>query len=307
MACLHPLVVHHPYTGQSLIVPCGKCVGCIRRRQNDWIVRLTEEQKVSFRTFFFTLTYDEDSIPKDIDTGTNVLYPRDIQLFMKRLRKQLDVLGIKVRYFICGEYGPKTKRPHYHGLFFFKQDIMLCDLRRYMDFAWNLGWISLSKVTEARIAYCAKYMTFSSRLSGVYKLHKPFVRTSIRLGYDYIPRMSFYHKNLLDNFDNNGLYYVTKQGYKLALPRYYQDRIFSDAEKAKIAYQKQTFAKARFEQSQRDEYEISRQLKLIYYERGKESFNRSYFKRIVTDVSDSLRNVEKERQEFVKLSKCYYL
>ena len=35
---------------------------------------------------------------------------------MKRLRKKLHPL--KIRFFHCGEYGDKTRRPHYHALIF---------------------------------------------------------------------------------------------------------------------------------------------------------------------------------------------
>jgi hypothetical protein len=35
---------------------------------------------------------------------------------MKRLRKKIQPL--KIRFFHCGEYGDKTRRPHYHALIF---------------------------------------------------------------------------------------------------------------------------------------------------------------------------------------------
>lgn len=53
------------------------------------------------------------------------LSKRDIQLFLKRLRKNIyyefrerkpEVAQGSVRYFIIGEYGPTTYRPHYHGI-----------------------------------------------------------------------------------------------------------------------------------------------------------------------------------------------
>lgn len=54
-----------------------------------------------------------------VDGRIGILYKPDIQNFFKRLRinyerdykKQLDLA-----FFVCGEYGPKTKRPHYHAL-----------------------------------------------------------------------------------------------------------------------------------------------------------------------------------------------
>lgn len=52
--------------------------------------------------------------------GIPYLSKRDIQLFLKLVRKNLQLHGItsKIRYYIIGEYGPTTYRPHYHGIFF---------------------------------------------------------------------------------------------------------------------------------------------------------------------------------------------
>lgn len=60
------------------------------------------------RNCFITLTYDDTHCPEKINR-------RDPQLFMKRLRQKLDR---KIRYFLTGEYGEKTQRPHYHAIIF---------------------------------------------------------------------------------------------------------------------------------------------------------------------------------------------
>lgn len=54
---------------------------------------------------FVTLTYDNDSLP-----GDSGLHKEDFQRFMKRLRKYS---GYDLKYFACGEYGGRFKRPHY--------------------------------------------------------------------------------------------------------------------------------------------------------------------------------------------------
>lgn len=49
-----------------------------------------------------------------------LLYYRDAQLFIKRLRKYIDkYFHEKVRYYIIGEYGTSSLRPHWHLLLFF--------------------------------------------------------------------------------------------------------------------------------------------------------------------------------------------
>lgn len=57
---------------------------------------------------FITLTYDDKHLPEN-----NSLRYTDYQKFMKRLRKQFNV-----RYYMCGEYGEETYRPHYHACLF---------------------------------------------------------------------------------------------------------------------------------------------------------------------------------------------
>jgi len=47
------------------------------------------------------------------------LIKRDVQLFIKRLRKEQDSRGSsKIKYYLVGEYGDLTKRPHYHAAIF---------------------------------------------------------------------------------------------------------------------------------------------------------------------------------------------
>jgi hypothetical protein len=57
------------------------------------------------KSCMLNLTYDDDHLPKH-----GQLLKRDLQLFFKRLRKD----GFKFRYVASGEYGEKTRRPHFH-------------------------------------------------------------------------------------------------------------------------------------------------------------------------------------------------
>lgn len=63
---------------------------------------------------FITLTYDKKNLP--LVGGRPTLSKEDCQLFMKRLRKELEPK--RVRFFLCGEYGEKMGRPHYHAVIF---------------------------------------------------------------------------------------------------------------------------------------------------------------------------------------------
>lgn len=92
-------------------VPCGKCLECRVQRTRQWADRCVLEAKQYKDNYFVTLTYDDSHLP-----DKNSLNPKDLQDFMKRLRKRFK--GIKIRFFACGEYGDISWRPHYHLLLF---------------------------------------------------------------------------------------------------------------------------------------------------------------------------------------------
>lgn len=64
---------------RTIIVPCGRCVECLRVRQNDVAARCAEEAKYRKSMHFLTLTYDPKKLPishferrYDSDTGEYV-------------------------------------------------------------------------------------------------------------------------------------------------------------------------------------------------------------------------------------------
>jgi len=94
-------------------------------RRKAKTTRIILEAKDHEHILFVTLTYDDKYLPKQYtnpDTGEyfssegGVLDPRAMQLFIKRLRKRMPPRSL--RYFLCGEYGDRTARPHYHILIF---------------------------------------------------------------------------------------------------------------------------------------------------------------------------------------------
>lgn len=98
-----------------LNVPCRKCVGCRLDYSRDWANRMLLEYQTTKKAVFVTLTYNDFYLPKS-ELGLPSLCKRDVQLWMKRLRKYFT--GIQIRYFLAGEYGDQTHRPHYHAILF---------------------------------------------------------------------------------------------------------------------------------------------------------------------------------------------
>jgi hypothetical protein len=116
-----------PYTSKQnyllpFKVPCGKCSACIAKNKKSWITRCFFESKTTFGSVFATLTYAPEKMPyakhPDIDEHFQTLDYTHMDLFIKRLRKHFSKQNRKIRYFYSGEYGTKTKRPHYHIIIF---------------------------------------------------------------------------------------------------------------------------------------------------------------------------------------------
>lgn len=204
---------------EKVPVPCGRCPPCKLRRVNSWVFRLLEECKVSLSSHFVTLTYDTRFVPIS-ENGFMTLRKRDFQLFMKRLRKLCP--DSRLKYYAVGEYGTNNKRPHYHAIIFNCPDIGLYHV------AWGLGQIDVGTVTSDSVAYCLKYIDKPS----VGKLHSrddresEFPLMSKALGVSYLSdEVINYHQADLSRL------FVTKEGgHRIALPRYFRHKIYSDVD-----------------------------------------------------------------------------
>lgn len=135
----------------SYPVPCGRCIGCRVERSLMWSTRCVHEAQMHELNCFVTLTYEKSPI---------TLVYRDFQLFMKRLREHFKV---PIRFFMCGEYGEKLARPHYHAILF---GIDFVDRVRFgkslylsatLDRLWGHGFASVGSMTAASAGYVARY------------------------------------------------------------------------------------------------------------------------------------------------------
>lgn len=218
---------------KKMPVPCGKCVYCKTRKVNSWAFRIAEEEKYSFSAYFLTLTFDDEYLTSS-ENGLMTLEKRSFQLFMKRLRKYEETKGNKnkITYYMCGEYGSQTERPHYHVLIFNASE-------KGINYAWKdpinnkeIGFIYWGNVTEASAKYVVKYMS---------KIHKiPMFKDDDRLkefslmskgiGKQYIDKMKEWHKKDIVN----RAYCNTKGGHKIPMPRYYRDKIYNTEDKIEL-------------------------------------------------------------------------
>lgn len=219
-----------------IYVPCGKCAACLSKRRSEWSFRLFQEVRNSESCYFITLTYDDEYLKYKVLEDTGCLVPivnkRDVQLFLKRLRKSIE--PFKIRYFLVSEYGPKTYRPHYHMLLFNFPCLLKSKLNDILKDAWGNGFIRVDPVSDARVNYVTSYCLDSSTLPEM--LDKNFMLCSRRpgLGSAYLDndRVVDHHVvNLSDQcvLSNSGT------AYKVKMPRYYSTRIFNDEQRNKIS------------------------------------------------------------------------
>lgn len=177
MACYHPLEawsIHRPgekneitfnpsrrAEGTPLKLPCGQCVGCRLERSRQWAIRCMHEASLYRDNCFITLTYDNAHLPAD-----GSLDLRHWQLFMKRLRKKY---GENIRFYHCGEYGERYRRPHYHAILFnfdfpdkypWKRTGQGHQTWRSpsLEDLWPLGLSEIGSVSFESAAYVARYI-----------------------------------------------------------------------------------------------------------------------------------------------------
>lgn len=158
VARMHAAGVSLP--SDSLVLPCGQCIGCRLERSRQWAVRCHNEASLYEDNCFITLTYSPEFYPVD-----GSLDKTHFQKFMKRLRKRF---GKGVRYYHCGEYGEQFGRPHYHACLFnfdFKDKVLWkvengnpLYVSDALQELWPYGFCSIGTVTFQSAAYVARYI-----------------------------------------------------------------------------------------------------------------------------------------------------
>lgn len=229
MPCYHPIAYHQDQPGGPVtinpalrtstgVLPCGKCLGCKKQRAANWATRCMHEASLYKHNRFVTLTYSDDKLPPN-----GWLQLRDAQLWMKRLRKALP---FKVRYFLTGEYGAITNRPHYHALLF---NARFADEKpagktllqsEEADKIWDLGQVRIGQVNEATAYYVAKYSIKSNcghPSDDGEAPPAPFCTMSRRPGIG-APWLERYATDLQHG-------YVIRNGDKLPIPRAYMKKL----------------------------------------------------------------------------------
>lgn len=226
---IHFYNIEHVY-GKEYLIDCGHCLECQKKYSRSWLVRLLMEfQDYKDTTYFITLTYNDDNVPISLSK-------RDVQLFLKRLRKEVGIF----RYFLVGEYGGTTFRPHYHliifGIDFYQYGASHFEIKngnqyfssRIIEKTWEKGFNFVSKCfSGSSFAYVCQYANkklgrkkSDKRLLRDHDILPEFVLMSRKPGIGF----NFYKRNE-NEIEQNG--YVIFNGSKYFIPRYFKKLINS--------------------------------------------------------------------------------
>lgn len=197
-----------------------------------------------------TFTYDEEHVRLDPGTGLPTLRKLDWQNFMKDLR---DKVGPGLKYYMCGEYGEQTQRPHYHAIMFNLPLHWLTTDK--LEQVWKKGQTHVAPGNEITMRYVAKYLmknTFNQPQELVNEetgellpdtRELQFSLMSKGMGADFLtPQME---KFLKDNMTTR----IKMQGKYWTLPRYYRDKVFNEFERKELARLGRETMEKRFEEA----------------------------------------------------------
>lgn len=244
------------YNPKVMLIPCGQCIGCRIRQREDWTTRIELEARdyPKEQVWFITLTYDDDHVPGMIvktgeimrkvqytwkpgekrPSSVQILLYEDVQNFLKRLRKAYRG---KLRYFVAGEYGEQTARPHYHMILYGWEPTDLENLykihhngyynSKWLANLWGMGQIQIAQAVPETYRYVAGYVTKKmyeidgKKANEYYELGqtKPFACMSLKPG-------------LGDHYYQEHKAEIWRQGYiqctngkRAQIPRYYEKQM----------------------------------------------------------------------------------
>jgi hypothetical protein len=258
MPCYKPLDAWKTPTGQIVFydspgvqyqqLPCGRCIGCRMKRAESWAMRCVHEASLHEQNCFITLTYNAENLPPD-----GGLRKRDFVKFMRKLRKAIPV---KIKFYMCGEYGEKN-RPHYHAIIFgynFPDWVKLPQKSKSghdlftspkLEQIWGKGFVQIGDVSYESAAYVARYIMKKQTGASMDLVDpktglKPYERYNSFTGeiHEVLPEynnMSRGGRNgsgiaadWFDQFARTDCYpkdYVHVNGVKRSMPRYYDERL----------------------------------------------------------------------------------
>lgn len=209
-------------------VKCGCCIECRKEKQREWRVRLEEELRSSFG-YFITLTISQEGIAElEEKTGLkwkenpNEIATKGLRLFLERCRKDTSK---SIKHWCVTELGEKNDRIHLHGIFFGQKSAEL--IKKH----WKYGFSFIGRYCNSQsVNYMTKYML---KVDTKHPEFKQIVLSSKGIGSGYMDRLDYLWQK--QNYKNiNVATYTFRNGTKMAMPKYYKNKIFTEKEREKM-------------------------------------------------------------------------
>lgn len=218
----HSSKKHHPEM-EGFSLPCRRCLPCRLNIAREKAVRCVHEAQMYEDNIFLTLTYDDQHLE-----STELIYSH-FQSFMKDLRAHVGHSPeSRIGVMVTGEYGELNKRPHWHAILFNyspldKKKLYETKLgeqvysSEFLETLWGRGKIEFGSVNIDSAGYVARYAA-KKLVHGKDQEHNfhPIHKTSSKnaIGKKWIEK--YYEQTFAHG-------YVTIDGNKLPIPRYYVD------------------------------------------------------------------------------------
>lgn len=240
-------------------VGCGKCMECLKQKAYNWQVRLHEELRSgeidekgnSLNVLFIRLSFSDKwliqleqyinetkkkkirKINKKFNKNLkykpsegyyldNQIAKTAVRLFLERWRWEFKK---SVKHWFVTELGQEsTERIHLHGFLFTSKNL------ETIERIWKYGHVWIGEwVNEASVTYITKYI---HKTDPKHKYYTPIILTSPGIGSNYLSR----HNSKLNKFNDKETdeTYITRTGYKLGLPIYYRNKIYTEDEREKL-------------------------------------------------------------------------
>jgi hypothetical protein len=259
---------------QMVKIPCMNCMICKSKKAREWKIRLAEEireqQEKGIKGNFVTMTFSDKALVKleekvnhkinkqirksarkdkvirieklsgyNLDNEIAIVAMKNYREHWRAMeRKKPKKDRMKMKYWAVTELGGyKTERLHMHA-------IIWCNDEELIKKRWKYGILDVGNksnvtgkvtnyVNEKTINYIIKYVM---KIDKKHPNYKSKIMASNGLGSGYLKR------NDVNNHKFKGektiREYRTKQGYKMALPKYYENNIWNEEERESmnIAY-----------------------------------------------------------------------
>lgn len=228
-----------------LTVPinCGKCIECTKKKAREWQIRLQQDIRDYSQAQFVTLTLSNESYTKLYhEVHKNYKHqPEDkwsayyidndiaklaIRRFLERWRKKYKK---SVRHWLITELGHKnTEHIHLHGIIYTPhwQEIRKIWGYGYVWDGYSQNGKRINYVSDRTINYMTKYV---HKIDKQHKMYKSIILCTPGIGGGYTNTPAAKLNRF--NFEHTRDSFVTRTGHKMALPKYWKNKIYTDEEK----------------------------------------------------------------------------